>query len=367
MQDALHHRTRLAGIAVLACALACAKEPTGSALEDPTPPNLPPPPAESPVAVHGQLQVAGTSLLDQAGYPVQLKGVSSNWLNWDTTGWAQSKSALEYMRDAWRLSVIRAAMGTDSAQGYLSDASGMVFKVETIVQNAIRAGVYVVVDWHTENAVGQQADAVTFFSAMAQKYGGFPNVIWEPYNEPCGYTWDQIRPYHEAVVDAIRAVDPDNLIVMGTPTWSQDVDKASLAPVAPASGSRNLLYTLHFYGCTHKQSLRDKADAAIANGLALFVTEFGATPSDGGVPGNDLVCRGEANLWLSWMAANNVSGVAWKLDQCPHTSCLLAGGPPVSGPWTDQYLSSDLNGTAVSDGVTQGGGHGLLIVDWIRQ
>jgi hypothetical protein len=59
--------------------------------------------------------------------------------------------------------------------------------------------------------------------------------------------------------------------------------------------------------------------------------------------------------------------VGWKLEQCPHTSCLLAHNPPVGGPWTDEYLSSDLGSTPVSEGVTQGGGHGLLIVDWIRQ
>jgi len=237
------------------------------------------------------------------------------------------------------------------------------------VQNAIRAGVYVLVDWHTEQAVAQQPEAVAFFSAMAQKYGGFPNVIWEPYNEPRGYTWEQIKLYHEAIVETIRAFDPDNLIVLGTPTWSQDVDTASLSPVAPPSGAQNLLYTLHFYSCTHKQWLRDKADVAIANGLPIFVTEFGATPADGGMAanGNNLVCRDEANLWFDWMAANNLSGVAWKLDQCAETSCILAHGPSTGGPWPDDKLANDLDGTVTSPGITQGGGHGLLVVDWIRQ
>src|SRR4051812_43965911 len=43
------------------------------------------PPSGSPVELHGQLQVLGTELLDQNGEPVQLKGVSSMWLNWETT------------------------------------------------------------------------------------------------------------------------------------------------------------------------------------------------------------------------------------------------------------------------------------------
>jgi endoglucanase len=245
----------------------------------------------------------------------------------------------------------------------------MLAKVETIIQNAIAVGVYVIVDWHTEKAVDQQAEAITFFTGLARKYGSYPNVIWEPYNEPNGYTWAQIKPYHEAVVDAIRAVDPDNLIAMGTPRWSQDVDVASRDPVTPQSGTKNLMYVLHFYACTHKQSLRDKANVAIGNGLALFVTEFGATPSDGGVisKGDPYVCREETNAWWDWMSANNVSGVSWKLDKCSDTSCLLTSQAPVDGPWTDQLLTSDLGNPYVSPGVTQGGGHGLYVVSWLRE
>lgn len=354
----------------MTCALGCAADPPTY-----TPPALPDSggmvgPVTPPVEVHGQLQVVGTNLVDVNGNPVQLKGVSSMWLNWESNTFAESKPALQFMRDAWGLSVIRASMGIEAQGGYLNgNQAGMQSKVETIIQNAIDLGVYVLVDWHTEKAVDQQAAAITFFSTLAAKYGSYPNVIWEDYNEPHGYTWAQIKPYHEAVVDAIRAVDPDNIIVMGTPTWSQDVDVAALNPVAPQSGAANLMYTLHFYACTHKQELRDKADAALAGGLALFVTEFGATPADGGVPsnGDNFVCRDEANLWFAWMAQHNVSGASWKLDQCADTSCILAANAPLDGPWTDDVLSNDLGRKVVSAGVTQGGGHGLFIVDWLRQ
>lgn len=327
-------------------------------------------PGTPPVDLHGALQVVGTNLVDASGTPVQLKGVSSMWLNWESRAFAESKKSLQFMRDYWKVSVIRASMGTEAQGGYLeSNPTGMQKKVETIIQNAIDLGVYVLMDWHTEKAVDQQAAAITFFTTLAQKYGSYPNVIWEPYNEPNGYTWDQIKPYHEAVVDAIRAVDPDNVIVMGTPKWSQDVDVAALDPVSPQSGTSNLMYTLHFYACTHKQSLRAKADAAIAKGLALFVTEFGATPADGGVPskGDDYVCRDETNLWFDWMAQHTISGVSWKLDQCADTSCILASNAPVDGPWTDSYLTTDVGAKTVSAGVTQGGGHGLFVVDWLRQ
>jgi endoglucanase len=99
----------------------------------------------------------------------------------------------------------------------------------------------------------------------------------------------------------------------------------------------NLLYTLHYYACTHKSWLRQKADIARARGIALFVTEFGATHADGGLDGE--VCLEEAQRWDDWLDAGKISWVAWKLDGCePDSSCLLVPGAPIDGGWTSEYL-----------------------------
>jgi endoglucanase len=348
----------------------------GGVVRDSGPQDLGPVPELNPVAAHGQLQVVGTVLQDQAGQPVQLKGISSQWLNYESATFPESKAALQFARDYWKLSVIRAAMGVNAAGGYLGTGTGananmtvMQAKVDKIVQNAIDLGIYVIVDWHTSNAVTatttQTTQSVAFFTALAQKYGATPNIIYEPYNEPngTGVTWAVIKPYHEAVVAAIRAQDPDNLIVLGTPTFSQDVDLAAQSPVA----GTNLLYTLHFYACTHKQALRDKATLALSRGIALFITEFGATPADGGLVsrGDPFVCEAEANSWFNWMSQNNISGVSWKLDKGTDTSNILTADAPVDGPWTDNYLTSDANGTPI-DGGLQVQGHGQFVVNWIR-
>jgi endoglucanase len=331
----------------------------------PYPPFVPGP--RNPVADHGQLQVVGTQLQDMAGNPVQLRGASSMWLNWESKPFAESKPALQYARDNWGLSVIRAAMGTEVPGGYLSsDANrlAMQTKVETIARNAIDLGLYVIIDWHTEKATTQTDQSVAFFTAMATEFSGMPNVIYEPYNEPSGVAWAAIKPYHEAVVAAIRAVDPANLIILGTPNYSQDVDIAAGDPVA----GTNLLYTLHFYACTHQQPYRNKAGKALGAGLALFVTEFGATPADGGVASNsnNIVCEAETRNWFDFMATNNISGAAWKLEQCTDSSCLLAAGAPPDGPWTDDLLTTDA-GDPPATGGFRGGGQGQLVVDWIRQ
>ncbi|MEV4119931.1 cellulase family glycosylhydrolase [Micromonospora sp. NPDC049645] len=296
------------------------------------PPTTPPPTTGTPVERYGQLRVCGTTMCDRSGARVQLRGISSMWLNWETAPYAENLSALTWMRDNWNLQVIRAAMGVEPAGAYLSDPAKARAQVETIINNAVTAGVYVIVDWHAHEAQNNQSQAVAFFGDLARRYGNLPNVIWEPYNEPLQVSWTTvIKPYHQAVVSAIRAADPDNIIVLGTPTWSQDVDVAAASPVT----GTNLMYTLHFYSCTHGASLRAKGDAAIRAGLALFVTEWGASNADGGLDGR--ACLPEAQSWIDWMRQNGISWTAWKLDVGTDTTNLLSPGAPVTGGWTN-YL-----------------------------
>ena len=288
----------------------------------------------TPVELHGQLHVTGSELRDASDAKVQLKGVSSMWLNWEDDGYAENLTGLEWMRNNWKLSVIRAAMGVEPEGAYLSDPEKAKQQLEQIVDNAIAAGVYVLIDWHDHDALEHQAESVAFFSEIAAKYAGVPNVLYEPFNEPLQLDWStQLKPYHEAVVAAIRAVDPSNVIVLGTPNWSQDVDKAAADPVA----GTNLMYTLHFYACDHGQWLINKANTALAKGAALFVTEWGATKADGGLDGT--LCELQAQAWHDWMVPRGIGWAAWKFDNCvPDSTCLLTTDAPLAGGWTSRYL-----------------------------
>lgn len=288
---------------------------------------------QTPLEQHGQLTVVGSELRDENGDQVQLKGVSSMWLNWETDGYAESDSAIEWMRDEWNLSVIRAAMGVEPSGAYLSNPEGSRAQVARVVEGAVAAGVYVIVDWHDHNALNHEEEAAAFFTDIAAEYGEHPNVIYELFNEPLAVSWgDDLKPYHEHLVATIREIDPDNLIVLGTPSWSQGVDAAAADPV----DGENLLYTLHFYSCSHGW-LISQALSAQAAGLPIFVTEWGATTADGGLDGQ--LCLREAEPWLNWMSDTKVSWTAWKLDACPDSTCLLAAGSPVGGGWTSQYLA----------------------------
>jgi endoglucanase len=288
----------------------------------------------TPVHIHGQLHVTGTQLRDEADQSIQLKGMSSMWLNWEDDGFAENLAGLKWLRNNWHLSVIRAAMGVEPAGAYLTDPAKAKAQLEQVVDNAIAAGVYVIIDWHDQNALDHQAQAVAFFTEEATKYAGVPNVLYEPFNEPLNVEWStQLKPYHEAVVAAIRAVEPNSVIILGTPNWSQDVDKAAADRVA---GS-NLMYTLHFYACDHGSALMNKGKQALSLGAALFVTEWGATAADGGLDG--IVCEVKAQPWHDWMSSKGIGWAAWKFDNCePASSCILTPDAPLDGGWTSQYL-----------------------------
>ena len=318
------------------------------------------PDGPTPVERYGQLSVSGTNLVDDTGAPVKLEGMSSMWLNWEPTGYALSKHGLAWMRDNWNLRIFRIAMGVHSEDEpentYLADPETNKVWVNTIVQNAIDTGVYVIIDWHDHDALSHQSEALAFFDEMSEKWGDSPNVLYEVFNEPLDLDWSsQLKPYHEAVVATIRGNDPDNVILLGTPNWDQDVD---IAAQDPLSGN-DLMYTLHFYACSHQTPFRNRAQAALAAGLPLFVSEWGATDADGGVDG--LVCDAATRAWHDWMDAENISWTAWKLDGCSDSSCMFKDRTaPVEGGWT----SATLNGHAplvideMKTGLTGAGGSG---------
>lgn len=57
-------------------------------------------------------------------------------------------------------------------------------------------------------------------------------MIYEICNEPNnGTSWKEIKSYARSVISTIRKNDKKAVIVVGTPTWSQDVDQAAADPI----------------------------------------------------------------------------------------------------------------------------------------
>ncbi|WP_443749947.1 glycoside hydrolase family 5 protein [Asticcacaulis solisilvae] len=292
--------------------------------------------AATPVETHGALHVDGTHVVDAHGAPVALSGVS---FFWDNTGWGEERfynaGAVKTFARDWHASLIRAAMGVDAKGGYLDDPHGNEARVDTLVKAAIHEGIYVIIDWHSHHAHEKPEAAVAFFTRMAGKYGKYPNVIYELYNEPLNTTdWHgQVKPYAETVIDAIRKVDANNLIVVGSPTWDQDVDVAAADPIA---GRNNIVYSLHFYAGTHKDDLRKKAAKAIALGAPLFVSEWGSVNADG----NGGVDVEETARWQQFMADNCLSQANWAVSDKNEGAAMFIPGTRADGHWRESDLTA---------------------------
>ena len=210
-----------------------------------------------PVKLNGQLRVQQAKLVDKNGKEVVLHGMSFGWHNW----WPRfyNAGAVHELVTKWNCTVIRAAMGIEpNDSGYLKSPKRSIELMKNVIDACIKENVYVIIDWHDHNI--HQQEAIEFFSMVAKEYGNYPHLIYEIFNEPDHESWAEVKSYSEAVIKAIRANDPDNIILIGSPHWSQDVH---LAAADPITGYDNLMYTMHFYAGTHKKWLRDRADAAI--------------------------------------------------------------------------------------------------------
>lgn len=283
--------------------------------------------AQTPVKKYGQLQVRGSQLCDQNGQPVILRGVSLGWHNL----WPRfyNKGAVDELTDKWHASVIRAAMGVKIEDNYLENPSFALQCMTPVIEEAIKDGVYVIIDWHAHDMYTDKA--AEFFGKMSAKYGKYPNVIYELFNEPVEDSWESLKQYATTVIKAIRANDPDNIILMGCPHWDQDIDKVAASPI---EGVSNVMYTVHFYAATHKQYLRDRMQKAVEGGLPVFVSECAGMEASGDGPLNEE----EYDKWIDLMERLKISWVNWSLSDKNETCSMLLQRAKADGNWTDDVI-----------------------------
>lgn len=278
----------------------------------------------------GRLHVKGTKLVDKKGHEVQLRGVSTHGLSWYPQ--YVNDKCFAQLHDKWGANVVRLAMYTEEYNGYCSGDAKNRSDLKKLIKKGVRLAkkhkMYVIVDWHIlsdGNPNSHKKEAKAFFREMSREFKGYNNVIYEICNEPNnGTSWKEIKSYARSVISTIRKNDKKAVIVVGTPTWSQDVDQAAADPIK----GDNIMYALHFYAATHKTDLRNKMTAAINKGLPVFVTEYGICDASG----NGAIDKKEADRWIQTMDEYGVSYIAWNLSNKQESSSIIKSScPKVSG------------------------------------
>jgi len=281
------------------------------------------------VEYNGKLTLAG-----EDGEPVQLRGMSTHGLHW--FGEIVNENAFAALSNDWECNVIRLAMYVGE-YGYATDPSvkDLVYKG---IELAFENDMYVIVDWHVHAPGDPRAEvysgAYDFFEELADYYKDhekFHYIIWELANEPSsnssggpGITndeegWQAVKEYAEPIIKMLREKG-DNIIVVGSPNWSQRPDLAADDPI----DAENIMYTIHFYTGTHmpadegypegtpsseRQNVMNNARYAMEKGLAVIATEWGVSEATGdGGPYLD-----EADMWIEFLNANNISWINWSL------------------------------------------------------
>lgn len=309
--------------------------------------------ADTPVGRHGKLSVqkvdgyAAPIMVDQNGVPTQLRGASTHGMHWFPQ--YVNQNAFQTLRDDWGINMVRLVCYPRDvgSVGYLTGGDSTKQQLDTLIQNGVdyatKLGMYALVDWHVHayNPNEYLKEAKIFFTKYATMYKDHDNVLYEICNEPTDTNWysgngKDLYTYCSEVIETIRAIDPDAIIICGTNTWSQDVDQVAAKPMK-ALGYENIMYTCHFYSATHQENLMKKVRQATKDGTPIFVTEFGICSADG----NGSYNPESADRWIALLDELNISFACWSYSNCNEksayfkSSCSNAGGD-----WTADDLTT---------------------------
>ena len=310
-----------------------------------------------PVSQYGQLQAGAPSKTGRiygsckgvkTGNEVMVQGMSLFWSIGDEGAKYWTSDIVNGLVSKHKIQLIRGAMGVDENWGngnYFTKTTKYQNMMDQVVAAAIENDIYVIIDYHSHKANDNTDNAKAFFQRMAQKWGGYDNVIFEIFNEPIEQTWSTIKTYANQVIPVIREYS-DNLIVVGTPSYSANTDAAVSSPIS----DNNVAYTFHFYAGVdeyrHEITIQGaNAEYAMSNGLSVFVTEWG----NSGPTGDGSVISTRSADWYDWMKTNKLSGANWAVsDKGEAASYFTTSGAwnySTSGNWVNQNIFASLPST----------------------
>ncbi|MDR2581196.1 MAG: glycoside hydrolase family 5 protein [Fibromonadaceae bacterium] len=329
--------------------------------------------ASGPVSYYGRMIASGNKLVgEKTNTPVQARGISLFWscLTWEGAKFYTTE-AVDAIVDGFKSEVVRIAMAADdngsgqwACGDYQSRKQETLNMVRTVADKAIERDIYVVIDWHSHKAHQQQAQVIDFFVNEMKDYHNVPHVIFEIYNEPTNVQWSTLRSYSNAVISAIRNAGANNLVLVGTRNWAQEVDECANDPVE----DNNIACVLHFYAASHPLSgwtagfwntktFQQAAETTLSKNKPIFVSEYGMVNADGG--GTPHVANTDA--WHAFMDEHKISSCIWAFNNKNEGASIFVPtfNPPATGnnpAWTNtsnltangQYILNKLTAYAAT-------------------
>ncbi len=210
-------------------------------------------------------------------------------------------------------------------------------------------GLYVIIDWHVIGKWGSEDLANStheFWSYIAPRHKDDTHVLFEFMNEPTEprerniQTWNAWKEWAQPFVDTIRYYAPDNLILVGSPHWSQ---LCQFAPESPFEGN-NLAYVMHLYPAWHSSNWPTLFGEA-SKSVPIFISEWGygtypgtsgreyhGTTSGFGIPFKNFLEEHPNISWTAWVY--HYAWNPWMIDR----QYNLLGGNNFMGQFTAEWL-----------------------------
>ena len=139
----------------------------------------------------------GSQLVNAAGDPVQLRGVSTHGLAWYPQ--YVNEELFSELREDWGANAVRFALYSDEEGGYATDGRRVELNDLILkgVEYATAADMYAIVDWHILSDGNPRTHAWAakeFFKLVSARLADHDNVIYEICNEPNGKTtWADVK------------------------------------------------------------------------------------------------------------------------------------------------------------------------------
>ena len=356
------------------------------------------------------VRVQGNHLIDANGHTLQLRGVDVSGLEFapidgspGPDGWGGQKPNLSAIA-AWKANALRIPLNEASYLGYTCydppngtahnpDPMGDYKQlVKQIVTDATAQGWYVILDLHknapkgtvngnlveiapesaTQNQMADADNSVAFWTAIASDFKGYPNVIFDLFNEPyfdnvvapsgvsgANVAWTILRDGGtntlfyganttftqnwtsagmQALVNAVRATGATNVVMSAGVSWAQD--NSQWVQFAPSDPLKQLALSWHAYpmygaafgspGYTNPGFAQGYAwaQAVLDAGYPIIIGETGDQSSNGTTSAPFLA------VLLPWVDARNVSVIGWSWNAWGSTNDDLikdASGTPTDG------------------------------------
>jgi endoglucanase len=303
----------------------------------------------TPFGDHGKLSVKNGKIVDKNDKEFVLRGMSMFWNKWTEGSRFYKQSTVSTLAgSSWNANVIRVAIG-----------DGNTSQMTEFMDWTSQAGIYVIADWHYHDI--DQNGATNFFRTVSNhaKTRGYTHVLYEVYNEPIKQSWSQVKSYAEAIIDVIRANDPDGIIIVGNPNYSADLSSPKASPIAQ-SKAKNVMYTLHFYTSDPNHNAYKAAlQVAWCDNFPVFATEWGTSFADGNGTQDWTLTNG----WMSLVETLGISWANWSVTDKGESSAALSQNCCGGGTFSDgnlsasgKYVQQIMKARNAGGGVTSGNG-----------